>query len=173
MTSATAAEIAHAPGEASNDLPCDRELSNWQGRIAISTANGGGLDVYRAALIWARQDVPPDNGMREQAKQEIREAAERHLVDLHGLSVIEAIYGAVFPEEADEGTASNNKLDADTIANDDRAEIKRLAKLSRIEYSRGRKEAAEKLRVTVAALDQIVSEPNRPMKKARRCHIGR
>jgi hypothetical protein len=153
----TAAELAHAPGKASNDLPCDRELLNWQGRIAISAANGGGLDVYRAALTWAKQNVPPDDGFRKKAKQEIREAARRHLVDLHGLSVIEAIYGAVFPEEADEGTASNNKLDADTIANDDRAEIKRLATLTPIEYERERKQAAEKLGINrLNALDSMV-----------------
>jgi putative DNA primase/helicase len=136
----------------------DRELSDWQGRIARAAANGAGLDVYRAALNWAKQDVPPDNGVREKAKQDIREAAERHLADLHGLSVIEAIYGAAFPEEADEGLASNNKLDAATIAIDDHAEIKRLAKLSLIEYGRTRKDAAKRLGVTVAALDQVVNQ---------------
>ena len=91
-------------------MPCDREVSTWQGRIANAAQNGGGLDVYLAALTWAKQDAPPDNGVREKAKQEIREAAERHLADLHGLRVIEAIYGAAFPVEADEGLASNNKL---------------------------------------------------------------
>ncbi len=142
---------------ASSALLFDRDLADWQGRIASAAANGGGLDVYQAALNWAKQ-APPDNDLGQKAKQEIREAAERHLVDLHGLSVIEAIFGAAFPEEADEGTASNNKLDADTIANDDRAEVKRLAELSPIEYGRARKDAAKKLRVTVAALDRVVSE---------------
>ena len=111
-----------------------------------------------AALTWAKQDAPPDNGVRVKAKQEIREAAERHLADLHGLRVIEAIYGAAFPLEADEGLASNNKLDAATSTIDDQAEIKRLAKLSPIEYGRTRKDAAQKLRVTVGMLDQIVSK---------------
>ena len=114
--------------------------------------------MYLAALTWAKQDAPPDNGVREKAKQEIREAAERHLADLHGLRVIEAIYGAAFPVEADEGLASNNKLDAATSTIDDQAEIKRLAKLSPIEYGRTRKDAARKLRVTVGMLDQIVSK---------------
>jgi putative DNA primase/helicase len=63
-----------------------------------------------------------------------------------------------FPEEADEGLASNNKLNAATIAIDDHAEIKRLAKLSPFEYSRTRKDAAKRLGVTVAALDQVVSQ---------------
>jgi hypothetical protein len=42
MPSVAVAEIAHAPGEASTQPPCERELCNWQGRIAISAANGGG-----------------------------------------------------------------------------------------------------------------------------------
>ena len=138
--------------------PYDRELSTWQGEIANAAANGVGLDVYRAALNWAKQYVSPDNGVREKVKHEIQEAAERHLADLHGLSVIEAIYGAAFPEEADESLGTNNKLDVATIAIDDHAEIKRLVKLSRIEYSRNRKGAAKRLCVTVAALDKIVSE---------------
>jgi hypothetical protein len=139
-------------------MPCDREVSTWQGRIANAAQNGGGLDVYLAALTWAKQDVPPDNGVREKAKQEIREAAERHLADLHGLSVIEAIYGAAFPEKADKGLASNEKLGAATNTMDDRAEIERLAKLPRIEYSRTRKDAAKRLRLSVAVLDKEVNE---------------
>jgi putative DNA primase/helicase len=136
----------------------DRELSDWQGRIARAAANGVGLDVYRAALNWAKQGVPPDNGARQNAKQEIREAAERHLTDLHGLSVIEAIYGAAFPEEADDGLASDDKLGAATVTMDDRAEIERLAKLTRMDYDRTRKDAAKRLRVKVTALDQEVGE---------------
>jgi hypothetical protein len=87
-----------APGEASNALPFNRELANWQGRIANAAANCGGLDAYRSALIWVKQDVPLDNGLREKAKQEIRETAERHHSDIHGLAAIDAIYLAEFPE---------------------------------------------------------------------------
>ena len=105
----SAAELTHAPAEASAVLPCDRELSTWQERIANAAPNGGGLDAYLAALTWAKQVVPPDNGVREKAKQEIREVAERHLADLHGLNVIDAIYGAAFPDEADEGLATNEQ----------------------------------------------------------------
>jgi hypothetical protein len=139
-------------------MPCDREVSTWQGRIANAAQNGSGLDVYLAALTWAKQDAPPDNGVREKAKQEIREAAERHLADLHGLRVIEAIYGAAFPVEADDGLASNDKLGAATVTMDDRAEIERLAKLTRMDYARTRKDAAKRLRVKVTALDQVVGE---------------
>ena len=61
------------------------------------------------------------------------------------------------PRDGDQGTVPNIKHVADTIANDDHAEVKRLAELPRIEYSRARKDAAKKLQVTVATLDQIVS----------------
>jgi putative DNA primase/helicase len=157
----TVDDTACAPDEGSAVLPFCREIFDWQGRIANAAKNGGGLDVYQAALNWAKlakQGVPPDNGVREKVKREIREAAERHLADHYGLSVIEAIYGAMFPEEADDALANNNKLDEDAIKIDDQDKIKRLAKLSRIEYSRARKEEAKTLRVTVAALDQEVSE---------------
>lgn len=136
--------------------PCDRELSNWQGRIASAAKNGGGLDEYHAALNWAKQGIPPDNGMGEKAKQEIREAAERHLADRYGLGVIEAIYGATFPE--DDAVANNNKLDEGAIKIDDQDEITRLAKLSRIEYGRARKDAAKQLGITAGALDEEVRE---------------
>src|SRR5689334_12745342 len=94
-------------GDVSNVPPFDRELANWQGRIARAAANGGGLDVYRDALYWAKQDVPPDTGLCEKAKQEIRDAAERHLADTNDLAVIDAIYGAAFPEEAEDELAKN------------------------------------------------------------------
>ena len=153
----TAAELAHASGQTSAGLPCDQELSNWQGQIANAAKNGGGLDVYQAALNWAKQGVPPNNGVREKVKREIREAAERHLADRHGLAVIDAIYGAAFPEEADDGLTINNKLDAQTSNVDDREEIKRLAKLRGIEYDRARKSAAANLGVTVGTLDREVA----------------
>ena len=161
------AELAHAPGEASAILPCDRELSEWQGRIAIAAANGGGLDVYRAALSWAKQCVPPDNGVREKAKRELRDAAERHLGD--SAAVLEAIYFDIFPEDVEQdcdASAANRELDAEVIKLDVRnetdAEIKRLAKLTQIEYERERKSAAEKLGIDrVSVLDAAVKSARR------------
>jgi hypothetical protein len=144
-------------GDRSNALPFDRELANWQGRIAKAAANGGGLDEFRAALVWVKQYVPKDNGLCEEAKQEIQDAAERHLADTHGLAVIDAICGAVFLEEADDDVGDNNKLDAYAIKIDDNAEIKRLLKLNRIEYDRARKSAAKQLGVTVSTLDREVA----------------
>ena len=104
----SAAELAHAPAEAST-------VSTWQGRIANAAANGGGLDEYRAALNWAKQGVPPDNGARRKAKQEIRDAAERHLGDVHGVGVLDEIYFSAFPEDA---APSNAELDAVALAKD-------------------------------------------------------
>jgi hypothetical protein len=139
----------------SNALPFDRELADWQGRIAKAAASGGGLDEYRAALSWLKQHVPPDRC--EKAKQEIQDAAERHLADTHGLGVIDAIYGAVFPEEVRDDVCDNNKLDECAIKIDDKAEIERLAKLGPIEYDRTRKLTAKQLGVTVSTLDREVA----------------
>src|SRR6516162_6389202 len=98
-------------GDRSNALPFDRELANWQAKIAAAAKQGSGLDIFQAALNWAKQHVPADNGICEKARQEIRDAAERHLADTHGLAVIDAIYGAVFPEEVRDDVRDNNKLD--------------------------------------------------------------
>jgi putative DNA primase/helicase len=141
----------------SDGLPFDRELANWEGRIAIAAKNGGGFDVYRAALHWATQYVPPDNGLREKAKQEIRETADRHLADARGTAVIDAIYLFVSPKDA----TINDDLDTDILSRDQSSEthteIGRLAALSAIEYERQRKASAEKLGITrVAALDNAV-----------------
>jgi putative DNA primase/helicase len=151
----TAAAADAAPAD---DRPIDRQLIDWQCRIAKAARSGGGLDAYQAALNWVKQAVPPNNGVRERAKQEMREAAERHLADIHGPSVIEAIYDAAFPEQEDATLANTNKLDEGANKIDDQNEIKRLAKLSRLEYSRARKDAAKTLCITVAALDQEVRE---------------
>jgi hypothetical protein len=109
-------------------LLLDRQIACWQGRIAAGV-NGSGLDVYKGALIWVKQTVPPENGLREEAKQEIQGATERHFGDVQAPAVLEAIYFDVFPEDA----ASDDALDADIYerdkANDTTAEIERLAKL--------------------------------------------
>jgi hypothetical protein len=158
------AELAHLFGDAATAIPFDRELSNWQGRIAVAAKNGGGLDVCQAALNWAKQEVMPENGLREKAKQEIRDAAERHLADGHGLGVIEAIYGAIFPEEVGD-LANHYELDGCASEINDNAEIKRLAELDRMEYDRARKGAAKQLGVTVGALDREVNEHRKQHKE--------
>jgi Protein of unknown function (DUF3631) len=146
--------------------PLDRELSDWQGRIVSAAANGGGLDVYRAALVWVGQNVPPANGLREKAKQKIQEAAAHHLDTAHSTAVLDAIYFGIFPEDEEHDndiSGINNKLDAEVVKIDDRnataAEVKRLAKLPLIDYERQRKASAEKLAIPrVAALDNAVKE---------------
>ena len=158
----SAAELAHAPGEPSTALLRDRELSSWQGRIANAAANGGGLDAYRSALSWAKQCVPPDNGIRDIAKQEIREAAERHLGD--GAAALKAIYLDIFPEDMEQDAnawASNSDLYAEVVKIEDRnaiaLEVRRLANLTPIEYDRERKRAAETLGIDrLSVLDDAV-----------------
>ena len=116
----SAAELAHVPeGAPSDNLPFDRELANWQGRIAVAAKNGGGLDVYKAALNWAKQKVSLDSGLCEKSKQEIRDAAERHLADDHG-PALDAIYLSTFPDDAE---SNNAELDAVVMASDSRQYI--------------------------------------------------
>ena len=141
---------------ASKRKPYGRQLATWQGRIAKAAAKGGGLDEYQGALDWAKH-VPPDNGIREKAKQEIREAAERHLADTHGLDVINAICGAAFPEEASDDLPTNG-LNACATKIDDDTEIERLARLTQMDYARARNGAAKQLGVTVGALDKEVNK---------------
>jgi putative DNA primase/helicase len=108
--------------------------------------------------------VLPDRALRQRAKDEIWGTAERHLANAHGVGILEAIYLDVFPEDAeqnDDSSASNNELDVTAVKVDDReetsAEVKRLAKLSSIEYERERKPAAERLRIgRVTVLDAAV-----------------
>jgi Protein of unknown function (DUF3631) len=139
-----------------DDRPFDRELATWQGRIADAAKNGRGLDTYRAALTWAKQHVPPDNDPRECVKGALRETAERHLGDIHGATVLDAIYFSAFPEDA----LSNADLDVDILSrdrsNETNVEIERLAKLSPAEYDRQRKSAAENLGISLKALDAEV-----------------
>jgi hypothetical protein len=150
-------------GVAADDLPFDRELADWQGRIANATKSGGSLDAYQAALNWAEQSVPPDNGLLEKAKQEIREAAERHLADVHSVDVLEAMYFDTFPEDAEKVSdiaVANNELDAEVVKIDNlsetNAEITRLGKLTPIEFERERKSAAKRLGISLKALDAEV-----------------
>ena len=133
--------------------PFERQIASWQGKIAVAKD----LNIHYAALMWAKQDVPLDNGLREKAKREIQETAERHLADTHGLAVIDAIYGAVFPEEVRDDVHDNTKLDGCAIKIGDDAELKRLANLGLIEYDRIRKPAAKQLGVTVSTLDREVA----------------
>ena len=145
----SAAEIATELGIPSTVPQFDRELANWQRQIASTAANGGGLDMYQAALNWVKQDVPPDNALREKAKQEIREAAERDLADVHGVDILDAIYFCVFPEDA----TSNDDLDADILTRDrPRSGCRNCttSQASKYRIRAQRKAAAEKLGIIVS-----------------------
>lgn len=136
--------------------PFDQEIASWQGRIADAATKGDGLDVFTAALQHVKQNAP-DRALLEVAKTELWFTAAYHLPDTHGIEALDAIFLGIFPEE------TNAELDAKTIKIDDRNEtdadeIKRLAKLSSIEYGRQRKPAAKKLGVPVRALDEEVNK---------------
>jgi len=137
--------------------PFDCELANWQGKIAVAAKNGSELNAFKSALLWTKQDVPPENGLREKAKREIWETAERHLADVHGAGVLDAIYIYAFPEE---GTFVDN-LDTRTNKNNRSDEIKRLAKLGSIDFALERKTIASKLGIGVGALDEAVKAARR------------
>jgi len=134
-------------------------LAIWQGRIAVAAQKGGGLDALKAALEDIRQKVPPDRGLLEQAKTELWDAAERHLADAHSVAVLNAVYLSVFPEEVQQNGV-HSELDAQAIEIDQRKEleeeIKRLAKLTIIQYEHERDPAAERLRIRVTTLDSLV-----------------
>jgi len=133
-------------------LDQNRAIANWQGRIAIAAKNGGGLDEYWAALNWAKQDVPQDNGLCEYAKKEIGETAQRHLADVCGVDILDAIYFFIFSEEA----ITETEPDALAKNIDDTNEIKRLAKLRPLQYARERKDIADSLGIGVGTLDAAV-----------------
>jgi hypothetical protein len=140
----------------------DYNLAIWQGRIAAAARHGGGLDVFKAALETVVQSVPPP--FYAIAKDGIWGAAERHLADIHGFGILDAIYFATFPEDAERSSnssTSNSQLDTETVKTDDRnviaAEIERLSKLPPMEYEHERKRAAEKLGISrVSVLDDAV-----------------
>ena len=134
----------------------DHQIDLWRGRIAAAAAEGGGLNEYKAALLWVKDNVPPDLALREGAKQTIQDAAERHLDDIHGAGILDAIFLSVFPEDA----TNNEELDADVLERDRSsstdAEIARLTKLSAIEYALERKTVASGLGIRVSVLDRAV-----------------
>jgi putative DNA primase/helicase len=141
----------------------ERSLELWQGRIAKAARNGGGLDDFRAALQAMRQ-AASDRVHLEYLKNEILGAADRHLIPVHGLHVIEAIYLEVFPEvdQADDAFKCNDELDSLALTIDEStatdAEIMRLSQLSFLAYERERKRAATRLGIArVSVLDNAVN----------------
>jgi hypothetical protein len=142
----------------------DSGVAIWQGRIAVAAQEGGGLDTLKAALVDIRQNVPPDQELLEHAKSELWGAAERHLADTHGMAVLDAVFLAVFPEDAGQNdvasTVNSNELDEHIVKIYDReatdTEIKRLAKLKPIDYDRNRQAASKGLGIRVETLDNVV-----------------
>ena len=134
---------------AGSSIPVSPAL--WQGRIAVAARDSGGLDTFQAALTWIKANAPPDNGLLEQAKQDICGAAEGHLIPKYGDEPVTALYQAAFPDDVVE-------LDEVTAENDAIAEVARLAKLPGIKYARERTAAAADLDISLKALDEAVKE---------------
>jgi hypothetical protein len=82
--------------------PFESELARWQGKIAAAAREGNGLDIFQAALNWAKHNVPSDNGLCELAKREISEAAERHLFQIHGPDIFRCYLSCYLPRRCDE-----------------------------------------------------------------------
>ena len=130
----------------------DQQIDLWCGRIAAAAAKGGGLNEYKAALLWVKDNVPSDLALREGGKQTIQNAAERHLNDIHDATILDAIHFSIFPDDA----ATNDELDALANKNDAFNEIERLAKLGCVEYALERKTVAGWLGIPVGALNAAV-----------------
>jgi hypothetical protein len=155
----SAVSTACANGFALAMSPLERELANWQGKIAFAAENGGGLDAYRAALTWAKQEVPPNNGLCEKAKQEILETAERHLADVYGEDILNAIYFFVLPEDV---TPTNDELDALAQTTDANGEIgatiTRIASLNAVERAIESRAAAKHFGIPVSAIETAIKD---------------
>ena len=135
----------------------DWHVSIWQGRIATAAKPEEGLDTFRAALEDVKQKYSPDTVLLDHAKSEIWEAAERHLAEKHDLNVLDAIYLGIFPEDATQHDSSFGGSTIDINGGATSAEIKRLAKLTEIEYERERKTAAKQLGIArLSVLDVAV-----------------
>ena len=115
--------------------------------------------MYQAALNWAKQDVPPDNGLCENAKQEILETAKRHLADVYGVDVLNAIYFCDLPEDT---APSNGELDALALATDAKGEIgatiTRLASLNAVERAIEARTAAKHFGVPVSVIEAAIKD---------------
>ena len=140
-------------------LSFDRELANWQGKIAVAAEKNSGLDAFRTALNWAKNEVPPNNGLCEKAKKEILETAERHLADVYGVEVLDAIYSCVVPEDV---AASNDDLDAVALTTDAKGEIaaiiRRIASLNPVERALEARKAAKNFGVPVSAIETAIKD---------------
>jgi putative DNA primase/helicase len=153
----TAAGIVRALADIGVEPSPQNVLSVWQARIAKDAETGKGVATFKAACDDMAGRAPPGDPFRDEAKHWLWLSAENHLIGRHGIEAVEPIFYGAFPEAALE---SNVELDARATKIDDRnetdAEIRRLAKLSSIEYDRERVPAAERLGIRVGVLDKAV-----------------
>ncbi len=123
-------------GESS--LEPEKQLLGWQGEIARDAQQGHGIDALQRVLSEVKNKFGVDQAFLFHAIDDLQQCANRHLSGHYATEIITSIFGAIFPN-------LNSTLDDKTIKIDAANEIKRLAKLTPIEYGRERKLAAEKL----------------------------
>src|SRR5262249_60180692 len=76
----------------------ERYIAQWQGRIAASAGDDGGLDAFRQALAAIRRDVPLERGLRDHAAAKIWDAGVRHVGGLVGREPLASMYMAGMSE---------------------------------------------------------------------------
>jgi hypothetical protein len=128
----------------------EKQLLGWQGEIAREAQQGRGIDALQRVLSELKKEFGVDDAFLFPAIDELQKCADRHLSDHHELETISCIFQAIFPE-------INSSLDDETIKIDLESEIRRLAKLTLIEYELVRQDAAAELGIgRVSALDNAV-----------------
>jgi putative DNA primase/helicase len=138
--------------KASNDLQSKTAglspIEQWQIELAREAHEGRGVDALHRILLNIKCQLAGNDVNLLAAVDEIRECAERHLVQ-HEPQTVDAIFRTVFPN-------LNGSLDAAAINLDADKEIQRLASLSNIQYERERTTAAANLGMRTTVLDSAV-----------------
>jgi hypothetical protein len=137
---------------ASNDLQSKTAglspIEQWQIELAREGHEGRGIDALNRILLDVKSQFAGSDADLLPAVDEIRDCAERHLVQ-HEPKTVDAIFRAVFPN-------LNGSLDAVAINLDTEKEIQRLASLSAVQYERERSGAAALLGMRTSILDAAV-----------------
>jgi hypothetical protein len=133
-----------------DSVTAEKRLALWQAEIAREAQQGRGIDALQRVLFELKKEFGADDAFLFPAIGELQKCADRHLSDHHEPETINSIFQAIFPE-------INSSLDDETIKIDLESEIRRLAKLTLIEYELVRQDAAAELGIgRVRALDNAV-----------------
>jgi putative DNA primase/helicase len=124
-------------------------IIEWQTKLARSADAGRGPHALVEILTEMKKNYADDTVGLLSAIDKMRECAERHLCPRHDVEAVNAIFSSMFP-------SLNDELDKISVGQDVQAEIRRLAALPLLQYDRERKAAAERLEVSLSALDAAV-----------------